>query len=153
MIPALTGSIYVPVLGDILPAPRMDRARQSSLANFFPETRQTGKVSFKMAPGQKASQHHTETLPKMVASLIPSPRSVSDSAPPASPGSVSSQDHSSDLVDLMGDGDLKRHIGSLPTREDLERFTARVEKAFTQDIAQLKADTAHLRDRVETLEQ
>lgn len=91
-------------------------------------------------------------VPEMATSPIPLPRSVSDSAPPASPGSVSSLEHGPDPTDFLGDGDLKRHIWSLPTSEDLERFTARIEKAFTQDFAQLKADTTHLGGRMETLE-
>lgn len=73
--------------------------------------------------------------------------------PPASLGSTNLQDCNSDLADLIGDGNIKFHILSFPTREDLERFTARMEKGFTQDIAQLQADTAHLGGRVETLEQ
>lgn len=44
----------------------------------------------------------------------------------------------------MGKGDIKRHIWSLPTREDKERFTDKVDKAFKEDIAQLKDDTTHL---------
>lgn len=57
------------------------------------------------------------------------------------------------MADPLEDGDIKRHIWSLPTREDLELFTVRVEKAFTEDIAQLKTDTSHLGTRLETLEQ
>lgn len=102
-----------------------------------------------MAPEKKAARQHVALVPEMAASPIPSMRSVSDSAPPASPGLVSSLEHDPDPTDLLGDGDL----WSLPTREDLERFTARIEKAFTQDIAQLKADTTHLGGRMETLEQ
>lgn len=67
--------------------------------------------------------------------------------------STTSRAGGSDMADFMDHGDIKRHIWSLPTREDLERFTTRVEKAFKEDIAQLKADTTHLWSRVDTLEQ
>lgn len=40
-----------------------------------------------------------------------------------------------------------------PTREDLDHFATRVEKAFKQDIEQLKVDTTQLGNRLETLEQ
>lgn len=51
------------------------------------------------------------------------------------------------IADLLQDGDIKWHI-----RDDLEKFTARVEKAF-EDKAQLKANTTYLGTRLETLEQ
>lgn len=132
---------------------RMDRLKQGPLDSYFTETRRSGMAGPKMAPERKAARHHKAPAPELAASTIPLRRSVSVTAPPASPGSLSSQEHGLDLADLMGDGDLKCLIWSLPTREDLERFTARIEKAFTQDIAQLKEDTTHLGGRLETLEQ
>lgn len=38
-------------------------------------------------------------------------------------------------------------------RDDLERFACRVDKALRQDIEQIKMDTTHLGNRLETLEQ
>lgn len=89
----------------------------------------------------------------MATSQILSLQLVRDPAPPASPSYATSQDRGSDLTDLFEGGDIKRHIWSLPTREDLERFANRVEKAFKQDIAQFKSDIAQLGNRLKTLEQ
>lgn len=80
-------------------------------------------------------------------SPAPSPGSVSDSVPLISPGSPTSQDGDSTDLDPLADADIRRHIMSLPTKADLERFADRVEKAFKEDIAQLKADTNHLGGR------
>lgn len=64
-----------------------------------------------------------------------------------------SLDPGSDISEFHGDRDLKTHIWSFPTREDLDRFTCRVEKAFKQDIEQLQNDTTQLGNRLEALEQ
>lgn len=120
-----------------------------TLDTYFLETRWPGKGVPKMAAEKKATRSHAAPVPGREASPIPSPRSVSDLAPPASTGSALEQ--GPDSADFMEDRDLKCHILSLPTREDLECFTARIEKAFTQDIAQLKANTTHLGGRLETL--
>lgn len=53
----------------------------------------------------------------------------------------------------LADADIRRHIFSLPTKEDLERFADRVERALKEDIVQLQADTTHLGGRLEALEQ
>lgn len=74
-------------------------------------------------------------------------------APPASPRSTASQDPGSDISDFIGERNLKQHLWSLATRDDLEHFASRVERAFKQDIEQLKADTTQLGGRMETLEQ
>lgn len=66
-------------------------------------------------------------------SPIASPRLVSDTTAPATPGSSDSSayhDQGSGILELQRDRDLKQHIWSLPTREDLERVACRVEKAF-----------------------
>lgn len=96
-----------------------------------------------------ASKQHAAQLAKITESQFP-PRSVRDSAPPDSPGSTVSH-KGSDIADLLEDGD-NLHIWSLPTRGDLEKFTAIVEKSF-EDITQLKVDTTHVGTRLETLEQ
>lgn len=57
------------------------------------------------------------------------------------------------MADFLGDEDIKCHIWSLPTWDDLEKFTTRVKKAFKEDITQLKTDTNQLGVRVENLEQ
>lgn len=57
------------------------------------------------------------------------------------------------MADLLGDEDIKRHMWSLPTWEDLEKFTTRVEKAFKEGIDQLKSDTNQLGARKKNLEQ
>lgn len=74
-------------------------------------------------------------------------------SPTASPGSSASQEQDSDISELVCDQDLKQHIWSLPTRDDLAHFASRVAKAFRQDIEQLKADTTHLGSRLENLEE
>lgn len=101
---------------------------------------QTGKAA-------KSSQLAAALPQKNAVSPVPSPGSVSESAPPASPASP---DRSPKVPDFLVVEDIRRHIFSLPTREDLERFNSRVEKAFTEDITQLKADTSHLGARVES---
>lgn len=124
--------------------------------SFFPGTRRSDREASKIVPAQKAakaSQHTAAPLQRIAASLIPSPRSVSDSAPPASPGSTVSPKRGSGMADLLADEDIKRHIWSLPAQEDLEQFTTRIEKAFKEDIAQLKADTTHLGASMKSLEQ
>lgn len=78
---------------------------------------------------------------------------VRDTPPPASPGSSASQEQGSDISKRVGNQDLKQHTWSLPTRYHLEHFACRVEKAFRQNIEQLKVDTTHLGSRLETLEQ
>lgn len=93
------------------------------------------------------------TQQKPAISPIQTPQMVRDTAPPNSPGSSASLDQGSDVSELVGDRDLKQHIWSLPTREDLNRFATRVKKAFKQDIEQLKEDTTQLGIRLEMLEQ
>lgn len=51
-----------------------------------------------------------------------------------------------------GDRDLCSHIWSFPTKEDLEQFTSRLEKALRQDIENLPVETLQLGGRVDTLE-
>lgn len=133
-----------------------ETTQQGQLDSYFSGTRGKAPEKSKMAPVNKTGKQHApaqkQTTPA-VLSPQPSPGSVSDSVPPTSPGSTVSRAGGSDIADLIEEGDIKKHIWSLPTREDLERFTARVEKAFTEDIAQLKEDTTHLGNRVETIEQ
>lgn len=111
-----------------------------------------------MAPTGKAlksskAQTAAAQPPQTTGSPIPSPGSVSDSLPPHSPSSAASMDRGPEAPDPLEDMDIRRHIWSLPTKDDLERFADRVEKALKEDIAQLKADTSHLGGRLETLEQ
>lgn len=57
------------------------------------------------------------------------------------------------IADLAADRDIRQHLWSLPTKEDLEHFTSWIERAFKQDTEQLKTDTTELGHRLETLEQ
>lgn len=113
-----------------------DKSRQGQLDSYFPGTCGKAQEKSKMAPVSKTTKQHASAqkqLTQPAMSPQPSPGSVSDSARPPSPGSTVSRAEGSEVADLMEDGDIKRHIWSLPTREDLERFTARVEKAFKED--------------------
>lgn len=101
----------------------------------------------------KAAKTSAGQSQQMDDSPAPSPGSVSESVPLISPGSPASQDGDSTDLDPLADADIRRHIMSLPTKADLERFADRVEKAFKEDIAQLKADTNHLGGRLDSLEQ
>lgn len=84
-----------------------------------------------------------------VAPPIPSSRLVPASLPP--PTSSDSQDSGYEVGEALGDRDLRSHIWSLSTKEDLERFATRV-KALRQDIENLQAETTQLGGRVESIE-
>ena len=110
-----------------------------------------------MAPMTKASKttkapQHTRSQ-TLGESPIPSPGAVSESPPRDSPGSLMLEEDDQAASDPLEDIDIRRHIYSLPTKADLEKFADRVEKALKEDIAQLKADTTHLGGRIESLEQ
>ena len=107
-----------------------------------PSKMASGRGKVTEAQGKDAARHSLQT-PNLVRAATPSD----------SPGSVASLGLTPDAADVLGDRDLRQHLLSLPTREDLDRFVTRVEKAFKQDIDQLKADTTQLGNRLESLEQ
>ena len=139
--------------------PRVDRTKQGQLDSFLTEPNRSGRETSKMAPDGKsqhaarASQAATSRSQLQTCSPVPSPSLVSDPTAPISPSSPSSLLGLSEGPDPLEDADIRRHIWALPTKADLERFADRVERALKEDVAQLKADTTHLGNRVETLEQ
>lgn len=100
--------------------PMADGTWHKHLKAFFGGTCGPCLEASKMAPtpklikAAKAAQK-SAAQQQLVASQIPSPRMVSDSAPPLSPGFSASPDQGLDLSDFLRDGDIKRHIWSLPT--------------------------------------
>lgn len=132
------------------------KSTRGSINAFFSDGRRPCDELTKMVPSQDRGKNAaTAAQASLQPAVCPinSPRLVSDIAAPASSGSSASHDQGSDISELQGDRDLKQHIWSLPTREDLEKFACRVEKAFKQDIEQLQNDTTQLGIRMKPLEQ
>ena len=130
--------------------PRGDRSRQGQLDSFLTDTTRSGREASKMAPAGRSQSAAPTSQASGSQVQVSSPILPTAPISPQSPSSLLGLSEERDPLDDM---DIRRHIWALPTKADLERFADRVEKALKEDVAQLKADTNHLGNRVEALEQ